>query len=48
MNTTTKQQETVKSTSLNSSYQTRQTRGLVAHWFKVDGKLVCKWFPADC
>ena len=20
---------------------------LVAKWFKIDGKLICQWFPAD-
>ncbi|GEM_PF-5876916 len=24
-----------------------QSRGSVAKWFKIDGKLVCKWFPAE-
>jgi hypothetical protein len=24
-----------------------QSRGLVAQWLTVNGKLVCKWFPAE-
>lgn len=27
--------------------QPSKSRGLVAQWFTVDGKLVCKWFPAE-
>ncbi|UBF25025.1 hypothetical protein K9N68_25815 [Kovacikia minuta CCNUW1] len=39
-------------TKVNSPYQyqspsTARRRGLAASWFKVEGRLVCKWFPVE-
>ncbi len=47
MNSLTIASTTLKTQQSEFTTQPSKSRGLVAKWFTVDGKLVCKWFPAE-
>lgn len=44
MSYTIAHQNEIKTNLPDLATQKPQQRGLVASWFLVDGKLVCKWF----
>jgi hypothetical protein len=47
MNYTTAQKIEPKTTLPGLITPTSKKRGLAASWFKVEGRLVCKWFPVE-
>lgn len=46
MNTLTTNNTALK-TEQPFATQSSKSRGSIAKWFTVDGKLVCKWLPAE-
>ncbi|WP_181314355.1 hypothetical protein [Phormidesmis priestleyi] len=47
MNSLTIDNTALKADRSEFATQSPKSRGLIAQWFTVDGKLVCKWFPAE-
>lgn len=47
MNSSTIDSAVLKAHELWYTTQPSQSQKSIAKWFTVDGKLVCKWFPAE-